>query len=117
MTPPDVTNRRRQAHSFHSLLIAHCSLLIVSMGRYTRWTVQTGMTVRDQVAGDMRVRLRKLRVWAIAGMVSLGVGIVVIVARGRQEGAPGTLSARVQQAIKSRQWSRAESLLDRLAGL
>ena len=63
----------------------------------------------------MKSLLRRARSWTIAGVILLGVGAVVIAARGRPEWDPETLANQVKEAINSQHWSRAESLLNRLA--
>src|SRR5438067_1957962 len=59
--------------------------------------------------------LRGRVTWAIAGVAVLGLGIALIAVRSSVHGDPRQLAAETRRALKNRQWSRAETLLERLA--
>lgn len=60
-------------------------------------------------------RVRAPARWAIAAVALLGSVALVIAARGRLESDPDTLASQARDALHFGQWTRAESLLDRLS--
>jgi tetratricopeptide (TPR) repeat protein len=57
---------------------------------------------------------RNWRRWALAAIILLGLGGVLVGVWGRGHSDPLALAAEIRQALKNRQWSRAEALLTKL---
>jgi tetratricopeptide (TPR) repeat protein len=55
------------------------------------------------------------KMWVLAGITVLGMGVFTVVVCSRMCSRPDELAAKSRLALKNRQWSRAESLLKRVA--
>jgi tetratricopeptide (TPR) repeat protein len=58
---------------------------------------------------------RSRTTWGLAAVTLLGLGGVLVAARGRGHSDPGKLAAEIRLSLDHRQWSRADSLLAQLA--